>query len=228
VNPNALFVIEEGFFITKHVTWEDINVKFIVFEGLDGSGKSTQVRMLAHKMETLGLPYITTRQPSDNKIGAVMRKATDGHLPLENETMALVVAADRYQHVHDEILPARKAGKYVICDRYYYSSFAFQGIDPGAYKRVAAYNELVMKHHKPDVVFFLETTPEECMRRLNDGFGGVEGYGGLYDSVAQLTEINKRYKTILGQLKSEENIVFLNGSDGKIKIAEQVLAYLNL
>ncbi|MCL2190354.1 MAG: dTMP kinase [Defluviitaleaceae bacterium] len=201
-------------------------MKFIVFEGLDGSGKSTQVRMLAQKLEALGLPCISTRQPTDSPIGKVMRAATDAELPLENETMALLVAADRYQHCQRVIKPALQANKYVVCDRYYYSSFAFQGIDDNAYTRVAAYNALAMEQCIPDITFFLDASPEECMNRINEGIS--DGYGGLYDSVAQQTAVRGRYMKIFDQLKETNLVVFLDGSKGKIEIAADVLSYLKL
>ena len=220
MNPAPSVFYGRGFFIEMGHFY----MKFIVFEGLDGSGKSTQVRLLARGLEAAGVPYITTRQPSDSAVGRVMRAATDAQLPLENETMALLVAADRYQHVFDVIHPALETGKTVVCDRYYYSSFAFQGIDDGAFGRVAAYNEWVMANAQPDVVFFLETTPEECMRRI----AANRNYGGLYDNTALLTEIHRRYQKIFDTLKDRERFVFLNGSQEEAAIATQVRAYLGL
>jgi len=195
-------------------------MKFIVFEGIDGSGKSTQARLLAQALQARGLPVLATRQPSDGAVGKVMRSATDGILPLENETMALLVAADRFQHVHDEIKPALAAGKFVICDRFYHSSFAFQGIDDGAFARVAAYNAQVIASQKPDITFFLDVPPEECMHRITAG----RNYGGRYDSVAQLTAVRARYLQIFAQVQPEEIICMLNGSASKEAIAAQVLA----
>ncbi|MCL2365259.1 MAG: dTMP kinase [Defluviitaleaceae bacterium] len=202
-------------------------MKFIVIEGIDGSGKSTQVRLLAQRLEKMGLPHMITRQPSDNAVGKVMRAATDAKLPLENETMALLVAADRYQHVHHEIIPALNAGKTVICDRYYYSSFAFQGIDADAFARVEAYNALVMAHNKPDITFFLDTMPEECIRRIH-AHRTDSDYSGLYDSVVQLTAIRERYMAIFDQLQNEERFVFLNGNEDEAIIAEKIVATLHL
>jgi dTMP kinase len=199
-------------------------MKFIVIEGLDGCGKTTQIRLLAAKLEALGIPCFATRQPSDNPVGKLMRTATDGLEPLENETMALLVAADRYQHVFSEVLPALEAGKIVLCDRYYYSSFAFQGIDTGAFLRVAAYNGLVMAYAKPDITIFIDTTPEECMRRIQTG----RDYSGLYDSVEQLSAVRERYMAIFDQLKDSENIAIINGNASESEIAAEIFKLLNI
>jgi dTMP kinase len=199
-------------------------MKFIVFEGLEGSGKTTQLRLLAKKLETLNVPHITTRQPSDNPVGALMRTTTDGKLKLENETMALLVAADRYQHMYEEIVPALDAGKVVLCDRYYYSSFACQGINPGVFARIAAYNGLAMAYCKPDITFFLDTDPKECMRRITAN----RDYGGMYDSLSQLLEIKERYMDAFEQLKETDRVVFVNGDAGEEAIATLIFDYLDL
>jgi dTMP kinase len=182
--------------------------------------------MLVQRLEAAGIPCLATRQPSDSAVGKIMRQATDARLPLENETMALLVAADRYQHVFDLINPALEAGKTVVCDRYYYSSFAFQGIDPEAFKRVAAYNERVMAHRKPDITFFLDVPPDACMRRLGERHDN--GLVHLYDTVAQQTAVRERYMTIFAQLREHERIVFIDGNQNKAAIAAEVWDRLGL
>jgi dTMP kinase len=199
-------------------------VKFIVFEGLDGCGKSTQQRLLAKKLNERNIPHITTRQPSDNPIGTLTRTTTDGILRIENESMALLLAADRYQHTYDEIAPALEEGKYVLCDRFYYSSFAFQGIDPGMFARIAAYNALVMSFCKPDVTFFIDVTPDECMRRITLS----RKEKGLYESLSQLETVRERYLTIFNELKNTENIVFINGNADEETVAAEIFAYLQI
>ncbi|MCL2204093.1 MAG: dTMP kinase [Defluviitaleaceae bacterium] len=199
-------------------------MKFIVFEGLEGSGKTTQLRLLAERLKTLGKPYLATRQPSDNPVGALMRTSTDGFLTLENETMALLVAADRYQHVYGEISPALDAGKYVLCDRYYFSSFACQGIEPGVFARIAAYNALVMAYCRPHITFFLDTAPEECMRRITAN----RDYGGLYDSLSQLEAIRQRYGMIFEDLKETNPTIVIDGNKDEGRIATEIAAHLGL
>ena len=140
--------------------------RFIVLEGLDGSGKSTQISLLSQHMSSLGLAHITTREPSDGVIGMLVRRSLSCN-PLENEAQALLFAADRYQHVHDVITPALTKGQHVLCDRYYYSNLAYQASGPESISRIMAYNQVVMDSRRPDAVFFLDVSPEECMRRIN-------------------------------------------------------------
>ena len=199
-------------------------MKFIVFEGIEGSGKSTQLRLLAQKLEKLGIAHITTRQPSDSPIGALMRATTDAKMTLDNETMALLVAADRMQHIREVILPALEAGRWVLCDRFYYSSFACQGIDAGAYARVAQYNALAMTLRKPDITFFLETAPAECMRRIT----AHRESRGMYDSIHQLEAMQARYAQIFEELKATDRVITLKGNDNSQAVATEIANYLNL
>src|SRR5512137_26082 len=100
---------------------------FLVIEGLDGSGKTTQTHLLAQKLSK-NYPVNLTAEPSRGKIGTFIRQCClyeDKRLPIEAE--ALLFAADRIEHLQKEIKPAIDEGKIVICDRYIYSSLAYQG-----------------------------------------------------------------------------------------------------
>jgi dTMP kinase len=199
-------------------------MKFIVFEGLDGCGKTTQLRLLSKKLEDLGKQHIRLRQPSDNPIGTLTRTTTDGILRMENESMALLLAADRYQQATAEIAPALAAGKYVLLDRYYYSSFAFQGVEPGIYVRLAAYNGLVMSGHRPDAVFFLDVSPEECMRRITVNRADT----GLYESLTLMSEIRARYLTVFDQLRETDRVISIDADAGEETVAARIFEHLGI
>lgn len=108
--------------------------RFIVLEGLDGAGTTTQTERLASLLRSEGHDVVTTREPSDGPVGTMLRQALTGRLglpqgrgPLAQETLALLFAADRTDHLHARILPALEQGKVVLCDRYVLSSLAYQG-----------------------------------------------------------------------------------------------------
>lgn len=103
--------------------------KFVTFEGIEGSGKSTQVKLLISYLEKEGIPYLKTREPGGTPIAEAIRKilldpACKEMLP---ETELLLYNASRCQHTGELIIPALEAGKLVICDRYFDSTYAYQG-----------------------------------------------------------------------------------------------------
>src|SRR5215471_2535238 len=107
---------------------------FVVLEGLDGAGTTTQAERLASRLRQAGYAVLVTREPSDGPVGTVLRRALAGGValphrggPLSDHTLALLFAADRMDHLCAEILPALGKGQIVLCDRYLLSSYAYQG-----------------------------------------------------------------------------------------------------
>ena len=127
--------------------------KLITFEGIDGCGKSTQLRLLEDYLRARGLPCVSTREPGGTvlglKIRAVLLDLTDE--PVEPLTELLLFAADRAQHVRQLILPALEAGKIVLSDRFYDATMAYQGYARG-YDRALVQQliELATGGLKPD------------------------------------------------------------------------------
>ena len=196
---------------------------FVVIEGLDGSGKSTQMNLIKNKFNALGHEAMITFEPSDGPVGSMARHVIDGGFKLENETIALLIAADRYQHVHDVIKPALDAGVHVICDRYYYSSLVYQGRNHDEFLRVAEYNGCVMNDMKPDVVIYLDVLPEECMRRLNESRNNLS----IYEDAAQLEQQRQKYFEVFDALSARENIIIIDATHASIEtIIEKIWAAL--
>jgi len=144
--------------------------KFITFEGIDGSGKSTQMRMLADRLANSGIEVITTCEPGGTPLGQALREAF-----LETkETVApmaelLSFAADRAQHVEYLIKPALAGGKIVISDRYADATFAYQGAGRGFDEdKVNQVIELATGGLKPDLTLFFDITVEEAIARMTD------------------------------------------------------------
>jgi dTMP kinase len=142
--------------------------KFITFEGIDGSGKSTQLRMLASVLIGRGVDLITTCEPGGTPLGRHLRQA---FLETE-ETVApmaelLSFAADRAQHVDFLIKPALADGRVIISDRYADATFAYQGAGRGfPEKKVLQVIELATDGLKPDLTLFFDISVEEAIRRM--------------------------------------------------------------
>ena len=144
---------------------------FIVFEGADGCGKSTQLRFLAEYLESLGVDALRTREPGGCPVAEQIRQIL---LDPQNEQMtavteALLYAAARAEHVRQVIAPAVKAGRVVLCDRFVYSSIAYQGygrqLGADAVWRI---NEIAVSGCMPDATVFINVPPERAFERMNE------------------------------------------------------------
>ena len=197
--------------------------KFIVIEGLDGSGKSTVTKLLTERFAADNLSCHLTVEPTKSPIGKLVRSILSGEIKdIENEAFALLFAADRYQHLKSEVLPALEH-QHVICDRYYYSSMAYQGIDAESLERVVAYNQAVMPIRKPDIVFFLNVTPGECIRRITERGGEVS----IYDSLPELKLRYERYMAAIERMKETDNIIIIGSdTDSAEEIVNKIWEYL--
>ena len=134
---------------------------FIVFEGIDGSGKSTQAKLLAARLADSAIPVLLTAEPSDGPVGLIIRSLTTRPSPEEE---ARLFTEDRRDHVERVILPALAEGRTVICDRYVHSSVAYQGargVDQAAI--------LSAQRHfapEPDAIFLMEVPVDTALARI--------------------------------------------------------------
>jgi len=139
---------------------------FIVFEGIDGSGKSTHIKLLAKELRERGHQVLETSEPSRDRIGTFIREyaeRTGERFTLETET--LLFAADRYEHVKQVITPALERGMVVISDRYFYSSIAYQGATGIDLDWIREMNRFASR---PDLGVLLDIHPENSLQRVND------------------------------------------------------------
>lgn len=138
--------------------------RFVVFEGGEGSGKSTQARLLAERWGA-----VLTFQPGATAIGAQLRQILldPANAGLEPRAEALLMAADRAQHVAETIRPALLRGRDVVCDRYIGSSLAYQGHARGlGVAEVAELSRFATENLQPDLVVLLEVSDDEATRRM--------------------------------------------------------------
>jgi dTMP kinase len=138
---------------------------FIVFEGIDGSGKSTHIKALTKELRSQGHSVLTTSEPSKDRIGNFIRRyAERNDHRLTPETEALLFAADRFEHVMTVIEPALKRGRTVISDRYIHSSIAYQGaggLDLGWIREMNRFAP------RPDLGILLDILPEFSLQRVD-------------------------------------------------------------
>lgn len=142
--------------------------KFITFEGCEGSGKSTQLRLLSEYLDRENIPYVLTREPGGSEIAEQIRKIIlDGkNTDMCDECEALLYAAARFQHLKDKVIPALESGKLVICDRYVDSSLAYQGVARGlGLDYIASINSPALGKYAPNLTIFLNIPPDEAFKR---------------------------------------------------------------
>jgi dTMP kinase len=138
---------------------------FIVFEGIDGSGKSTHIKALAQELRSQGHSVLTTSEPSKDRIGNFIRRyAERNDHRLTPETEALLFAADRFEHVMTVIEPALKRGRTVISDRYIHSSIAYQGAGGLDLDWIREMNRFAPR---PDLGILLDILPEFSLQRVD-------------------------------------------------------------
>jgi len=189
---------------------------FVTFEGLDGSGKSTQAELLADWLRGQGRTVLTTREPGGTPVGEAVRNLVLHGDELSPWTEAALFAAARAEHVELAIRPALERGEDVVCDRYLDSSVAYQGIARGLGEaRVLELNLTVTGGLLPDRTFLVLVDPEEARRR-----------GGEYrDRIERETEeFMRRADEAFRSLAAShpERIVALDGALRAEEIAEEI------
>ena len=183
--------------------------RFIVLEGLDGAGTTTQTERIAAVLRERGHRVLTTREPSDGPLGTQLRQALTRRLvrpdgaPLTPETLALMFAADRTDHLASSILPALQAGQVVLSDRYLLSSLAYQG----ATLPMAWIDEINARARSPDLTLFVEVSTRTAARR-RAGRGSPEE---LFEAEALQRKIAKKYDEAIVRRAVQDHIVRVSG-----------------
>jgi dTMP kinase len=150
-------------------------VSFITFEGGDGTGKSTQIRLLERYLVAQGKTCLTTREPGGTSLGQLLRQILleSGNRPISSSTELFLYLADRAQHVHEVIAPAIRQGKIVLSDRHTDSTVAYQGYGRGFdLQLLLSLNEIASGGLTPDITFLLDCPVElglsRTVRRRSD------------------------------------------------------------
>jgi dTMP kinase len=189
--------------------------RFVVLEGGDGSGKSTQAARLAARLRTQGLVVCETFEPGAGGAGTVIRNLLlHGPETIAPVAEALLMAADRAQHVATEIEPALARGEWVVCDRYVPSSLVYQGVVRGVgVDNVGRLNEIATGGLMPDVVVVLDVTDAVAEGRAGDAPDRLEREGPRFHS-----EVRRAYR----DLAPEHGWVVVDGVGEVDEVARRV------
>ncbi|MHB1404113.1 MAG: dTMP kinase [Desulfitobacteriaceae bacterium] len=193
--------------------------KFIVLEGVDGSGLSTQAgRLHAWLEQETGSKVLLTKEPSEGPVGVLIRQALSGRVQgLGADTLALLFAADRVDHLTHSIIPALEKGHHVICDRYLLSSLAYQGrsLPLEWLKQINA--EAIV----PDLTIFISVDPVVTLKRIAEKRFKVD----LFERENILREVLNNYDILVQELCEEgQNVLQLNGNRTLEIVSNEVLS----
>lgn len=195
--------------------------RFIVFEGIDGSGKSTQARHLAQRLRDQGLRVHLTAEPTSGPVGSLIRNGFSGRVVLDDRVIAALFVADRIDHLtnsHDGMLRLLDDGVTIISDRYYLSSVAYHSSDV-APEWVINANALSTDLLRPDLTIFLRLAPEVASHRMVDGGKITDRFEGL----EKIADAATNYELAVDLARELDTIVCIDADAKSDVIANQVL-----
>jgi|YelNatPaOPRAMG01_1025707.scaffolds.fasta_scaffold04551_12 dTMP kinase len=191
---------------------------FIVFEGIDGSGKTTQSKLFSDFFSKKGKQVIWTKEPTDGDIGSLLsnKYLKEVDLPIVD---ALLFAADREEHLKKTVIPALSQGKIVISDRYYHSTLAYQQAQGLELKWLLELNKNFIK---PDLTIIIDLEPEIAIERIEKDKKRKIEDRKKFEKLEFLKKVRKNFLDLSKVLK-DEKIVVINGNKGKEEVFEAIL-----
>ncbi len=198
---------------------QEILKGFIVIEGLDGAGTTTQSQLLMNLFFKAGITCYGTHEPTGSAIGKFIRDVLSGKVQAEQSSIAYLFAADRNEHMYNKDRGIKRkledTYEYVVCDRYLWSSIAYQSIGCG--------KELITDLNKnfplPEHLIFLDTPVKMCQERLNSRNAVVD----IYDKLEYQIKVKKNYEDAFKEIDSRVHITIIDGSRPKEIIANDIL-----
>jgi len=200
--------------------------RFIAFEGIDGSGKSTQVRLLAEKLRSEGLVVEPTFEPTNGVIGSLLRNILKGSVKADERTIAALFLADRLDHLlktENGIASLVGAGKTVLTDRYYFSSYAYHGSHVSM-DWVIDCNKECQAILQPDCHVFINVSPEVAIERIRANRDHVE----IYETLDNLRKVREKYFEAFDKLAGTEKIVMVDGDQQPERVAAEIWRKLEM
>ena len=181
----------------------------IAVEGIDGAGKTTQAKRLVRLLNRMGVKAAYTREPTGGSIGKLVRRHLSGRRTYSEETITLLFAADRLDHIQRFIEPQLKRGVTIVADRYVHSSIAYQAAATGMREWVISVNSLA---RRPDISIFVDVNPKEALARL----GHRRKY--VYERLEFLERVRGEYI----RLVESGEMMIVDGSGTREEVAQRI------
>jgi dTMP kinase len=182
---------------------------FICIEGIDGSGKTTQAHRLVKRLKKKSYDAVYTTEPSKGTYGKIIRKhILQGKNRVPTVVEATLFAADRIDHGENEIKPLLKTGKIIVCDRYVYSSIAYQGASNLDLEWIKEINKHAIK---PDLAIYIDVPPEIVINRIK-----------RRKTVMETLQTQKRVRELYLKLVKEKQLVMVDGNAPMKEVAEDI------
>lgn len=194
--------------------------RFIVFEGIDGSGKTTQISLLKKRIEENNFICHETKEPTDGPVGSLLRQCLAGKVQADEMTLAALFAADRLDHIlNDEygLLKKLEEGISVISDRYIFSTYAYQSVKVPL-NWVMDLNSMAVGKIHPDCHIFIDIDPDTALERITKERENNE----LFENKMRLTEVRNRYLDLFRQFKDTEKIITIDGTQSIEKVSDDI------
>ena len=197
--------------------------KFIVFEGLDGSGQSTQaarvVDFLNSQEQKLKFGHAgahLTKEPTSNLIGGLIRSQLNHDWKSSQECLQLLFCADRAYHLEKEIIPLLKRGVFVVCDRYFFSTIAYGGLEVEDREWLLSLNKNFLF---PDFIFLLKVSPKSCIERIEKN----RHITTLFEKEEMLKRVWANFERLA---KEFENVYIIDGEKPIEEVSSNIIRIL--
>jgi len=187
--------------------------KFIVIEGLDGSGKSAQVDLVINYLKEKNKEVVVTKEPTtDSEAGRKVKQALKKEIVVEPLELQKLYVQDRKEHLENKVIPALENGKFVVSSRYAFSTFAYGYSDGLNVDELIKMNENFLL---PDLTIIVDVNPKLCVERIEDRGEEKE----LFEQLEKLTKVNEIYKKTPEMF---ENVVVVSGEKSIPEVFEEI------
>lgn len=199
--------------------------RFIVLEGIDGAGKTTQAALLEQHLKNRGRQVVRTAEPTAFPSGVLLRQALSGAIRKSECEMAVLFVQDRIAHnIHptEGLVALLEQGTDIICDRYYYSTLAYQGHSTD-YDWVRAMNLNCPEILRPDLCIYLDLTPEQSLERIRAGRDSVE----IYENEETLGRVRRAFMRVFEDPAMTDHVAVVDAYRTPGAIAEELAALVD-